>query len=294
MALYFLLLFIALFFSDFSTSLLDQSQGMHDLCLSFVDGTDPEGLQRAFICGANLSSKNAYEVFRTTGLLHLIVVSGSHLSFLQQALTPLVKGLPQYKWGLLIVFLGYSSCCLWDPPITRAAVFWGVQIVNSELKLGFSGLKRVHLSGLLCLLVFPEWILSYSLQLSWLASLAIVCQKKILAQSAACYFALSPILIQFSTIHPLTIAVNTILSPVFGFALLPLTLLANTIPGLATFGQSLWAFCLEALSLLANEMPSPYKNSGAKASAIFLWTYLFFFQAGLRMFFHFKGVKKTL
>jgi tryptophan synthase beta chain len=112
--------------------------------------------------------------FLTTGLVHLLVVSGGHLSLLALML----RFLAPYRFGLWLALLGVSFYALLlvpsEPPVLRAYLM----ILASILLLLYG--ERPNLLGILfvsggvILLLFPEYVSSYSFWLSFCATLYIL------------------------------------------------------------------------------------------------------------------------
>ena len=73
-------------------------ENLHRLCIAQVSNNRHQVLNSAFICGHELTSETLYELFRQTGVLHIIVVSGSHLIFLQSLLKPLCRKVIYGQW----------------------------------------------------------------------------------------------------------------------------------------------------------------------------------------------------
>lgn len=282
MIFFFIFFTINLLFFDLYPQLLDHSQDLHGVCRDLIKSPTWPGLQSAFLCGTPLEQRSEiYKTFRITGLLHLIVVSGSHLGFIQNLVNPIFSKGSLRAGALMISFATYAAVCLWDPPITRAAIFFAVHLLNHKLKLNFSPVKRVHFTGLICLILFPHWVNSYSLLLSWLAALALSCGRGVIQHCVLCYFALCPILTLFNGVHPLTILINIFVGPLFGFLLLPITLIANLWPLWEPINSFCWVAVTTVLENLEFHIPELPKKNGPKGSVLFMWCYLFTVQLGL-------------
>jgi len=112
--------------------------------------------------------------FLTTGLVHLLVVSGGHLT----ALALILRYLAPYRYGLLLSLVGITFYSLFlvpsEPPVLRAylmAVFVILLLLYGERP---NLLNILFLSGAIILLFYPEYVYSYSFWLSFCATLYII------------------------------------------------------------------------------------------------------------------------
>lgn len=139
--------------------------------------SDLSALAAAMVWGQKqyLSSQQ-YQVWQTTGLLHLLVLSGQNITLLvgfvqifSQRLNP--------KLGLIITML-VASFYLWvfgsEPPIVRASI---MAILSSLALFSQTTSPPLYLLGLtvILMLIFqPEWLYSLSFQLSVAATFGIM------------------------------------------------------------------------------------------------------------------------
>lgn len=157
------------------------SEKAHSLCMSLI----PERLTvtdslSALVCGQNLDSFEKSNLYIQTGLIHLFVVSGSHLILMNVVLKKVFPTIEQksksalyflaIRWLLLVL---YACACELNPPVTRS--LFSLLLADSLL-LKTKYWPRSYcllLAGLGSLIFHPTWILSLSLQMSWLAAIAI-------------------------------------------------------------------------------------------------------------------------
>jgi len=210
----------------------------HHLCLKAIPNS---GLSQAFICGASLGQNEAsfQETLIQLGLIHLIVVSGSHLLFLRKILRfifPLLKR--KHLLETLICF-GYAGICWWDPPVTRACFQVLIYRIAKEEKLNLSMNQQILWAGIISLLVFPSWFFSISFCLSWLASLSLCLSRSFARQAVICYFVLTPMIFPLGGLHPFSILSNIFFGPLLGLMLLPISIINilqfNSIPMMNEF-----------------------------------------------------------
>lgn len=202
----------------------------------------------SLLCGEKITNPNLQKNLTQTSLIHLFVISGSHLLLIDGILSKL--SIPFLLRFLVLSF--YSLLAAWQPPVVRALL--GLVFRESTRQKGcyFTGDLSVLATGLLTLFLFPEWRSSLSLQLSWVASLALcgpsllrlrsVFYKLLLVQLLVFVF-LAPLLWGFGSLHPLGLF-NIFLAPVIALILLPLGTLLLVIPQLAL----LFDFILEGFS----------------------------------------------
>lgn len=199
-------------------------------------------LTSAVVCGLTPSSSIETASFKNLGLYHLLVVSGSHLIFLENLLSLALKGrLRIFVGPALLVFTFYTGL---QPPCLRAFVQWCLQLVSKQQKLFLRPWQICGLSGCLSLLLFPHWLNSYSFLLSWCCSLALSISPMLVSKRYApivFYVLMLPALLRMAPPHPLSIAVNILLAPIFGFLLLPVGLLTLIFPAMARYTDQIWS-----------------------------------------------------
>lgn len=112
--------------------------------------------------------------FFSTGLLHLLVVSGAHLTLIAIILRFLLPGV----YGLLLSLVGVSLYTFFivppDPPVLRAyiMIFMALLIKLSYHRPDY--LSLLLFSACVLLFLFPDYVSSYSFWLSFMATLYIV------------------------------------------------------------------------------------------------------------------------
>ncbi|WP_448583902.1 ComEC/Rec2 family competence protein [Thermocrinis sp.] len=165
--------------------------------------------------------------FLTTGLIHLLVVSGGHLT----TLALILRYLAPYRYGLLLSLAGITLYSLFlvpsEPPILRAylmAVFVIFLLFYGERP---NLLGILLFSGAFILLFYPEYVSSYSFWLSFCATLYIVLSlrdapKKGLVflsfwVSFFAFLGTMPIISLLSFSAPFSIILTPLLTPLFGF-----------------------------------------------------------------------------
>lgn len=234
----------------------------------------------ALVCGKKLEDKNLERNLSKTSLIHIFVVSGSHLILLDELLS--ILKIPVF---LRFMFLGgYSLCAGWQAPAVRALCGLVVKKVFQQLGLFFKSDQTVLITGFICLILFPAWWHSMSFLMSWCAALAlclpaVVRIKNHLLRSLFThffiyFFMLAP-LAGFGSLHPLGILYNIFLAPFVAYVLLPLSFIALFFkPFLFLFDQivEVFGFLLQSVS-----DPIHLKNPTSPQLNL-LWSWIFCLQ----------------
>jgi len=240
----------------------------HRLCTAWVQA---EGelvpLYAALACGAELPKDWPHLIdLRAAGVIHLFVVSGSHLLFLEQLLRPF----PKTKWPGFVTFAFMAGL---KPPIFRSLLQHGFYALGHKNDLNWRSSHCVFVSGVVTLTIDPSLWLSLSLQLSWLASLALLLAERLrLNAHAVTYVALIPLLAPLGLASPISILINWISSGLFVFLLFPISLAAAILPKAHLLSDPLWQGYFWALKPL--EL-SPLLISNAETSAQIRWLIIF-------------------
>lgn len=258
---------LSLFFLKLSSHFPEFSQFLHNACLQLSPSSEYQELYQGIVCAKNLSSVDLRQTFAATGLLHLLVVSGSHLLLVYSLLKKM--NLPT-AITLLLGFL-YCLICQAEAPIIRAYVFIALSIYNQKHILSWSPWHRHLVAILICLLLHPQWIESLSFHLSILCAFALSLNPHF--QNITVYLVLLPALILLGNYHPFTVLINLILGPALGLLLFPLSALSFFVPYMSFVTDQLWRILLWILSLLSPKLQTPYMTSQIYSPVIF-WIYI--------------------
>ncbi len=253
------------------------SAALHKFCLLKSPESAYSELYKGIVCAASLEyGTHRLELLKWSGLLHLVVVSGSHLHLLKSQFQLISLGLKK----LLIFFchsilftktsvelpqkfsifclssflIFYALVCKLDPPIVRALFGLGVAALTPRLSLGWSGAHQACYASLLGGLVFPEFKFSLSYQLSCMASLAIS-MKAISASSQQLLLSLilAPLLMPLGGLSWVSLPMNLILGPLIGGILFPISLISFIFKGFTPLSDFIWSLLLLALESLKTE-----------------------------------------
>ena len=245
------------------------SSSLHQGCLYYVQSFSKLEVNRVVICGQSAAGELA-PLFKSLGLVHLLVISGAHIAILESFLDRVLHP-KHYPLKLALLFL-YAFVCQLKAPILRALFGSCLRWVSYHLHLDLPKNHQVLCSALLCLLFFPEWFFQLSLILSCLATQLTYLQRHSLTKNALIYFGLLPVLFMFAPLSPLTIIYNCTIAPIIGFVLIPLSWISCFLPLLFSLNDFLWSFFLQTVS----HFPSVELNSSSQElSVYFFWIYLF-------------------
>jgi ComEC/Rec2-related protein len=231
------------------------SAPLHHACLGILPPvTEWRHLYGAIVCGSTPPPSPERVWFQTTGLYHLLVVSGSHLIFLSHWLTQISRK-PSFRPLTLILLGVYCLVCQLAPPVVRA--FAQILLVHaaSAARLHLSASQISLATGVLCLGLFPGWSGALSFWLSWLASLACAWTSAVNLGSWARVTLIQCLLIPafgFTGVNlPLSVFSNWILGPLLGKVLFGCALLATLIHPLAPLCDWFWESLVGVLAFLS-------------------------------------------
>ncbi|MNJ94615.1 Competence protein [compost metagenome] len=278
------LLFLALSLSNpLPPSLLknttDLAEFFHQKCTHAIPQTlQNDGALSSLLCGEKITDLNLQKNLTQTSLVHLFVISGSHLILLDELFSKIA--MPFFLRFTLLLF--YSLTASWEAPVVRALMGLGVRKFHNARGLHFTSDLSVLATGLLTLFLFPSWGDSLSLQLSWAASLALcgpsvfkirTVYYRILLIQLLVFLFLLPLLWGFGSLHPLGLLFNIFLAPVIAFVLLPLGLVVVILPNLGPLFDGVLNFFSMVLFLYSDPIVLPSGTALARTS---LWVWIGF------------------
>lgn len=231
----------------------------------------------SLLCGEKITEENLRKKLQQTSLIHIFVISGSHLILFDQLLS--ILRIPLYVRFLILAM--YTLATGFQPPAVRALC--GLLATAALLWRGwrFPPDLRVLAVGMTILAAFPDWWQSRSLIMSWSASLAL-CVPSILRLrgslprlslgQGAIFILMMPPLWGFGSLHPLSLLYNLLLGPVVSFVLLPLALLTLIIPHSAVlFDSAVFSFT-NGLQWVSEPVQLP---AGRSLPTALLWGWVF-------------------
>lgn len=184
--------------------------------------------RNSILCGKKITDVTLLKNLVHCGLIHLFVISGGHLQFILAVLkkTKCPTWLIHSGLVLFSLFTGFQA------PLVRITI---QHFTNSYLKKRNILLRpdlQIFIGSAVTLLLFPNWISSWSFHLSWMASLALAVPLpkdypwvlKIFCQQLAMTLFLTPALLQFTDISIHSWLYNIVSTPILSPALIPLAL----------------------------------------------------------------------
>lgn len=237
--------------------------------------------------GRGISTKQ-WKLFRQTGIIHLVVISGSHISLIALITFLLVGRIWRYS-GLtqsfptpraaalasLLAAFGYASLAGFSIPTQRAMIMIAV-VIGNKLFARHTSPSNLIATALFCVLIYdPLAVLATGFWLSFLAVIAItwvVTGRRIsktwfvrfkrdflITQLAVFAVLLPPLLLYYGNFPINTLLTNVIAIPLFNLIIVPLSLIGAGcslfMPELAThcFHIAAWVlhYCLEILEFIS-------------------------------------------
>lgn len=222
-------------------------------------------LWKALVCGQNLQRQNPWlNSLKTSGLIHIFIVSGSHFLVLQVLLQKLK---PRFFISVLLWI--FNAATGFSAPGTRACL----QITSQSI-FRMRPDQNLLASSLLCLALCPSWIQSQSFWLSWLASLVLIISPRDFLRIAANSLFFSVWSCLGFTLSLWSLPLNILIAPLIGWVLFPLALLCFLKPA-----QWLFEFLLMTLESLLKllhlgEQKTIFMNALSTLSFLVLMTHL--------------------
>ncbi len=208
-------------------------------------------------------SAQLWDVFRDTGTIHLMVISGLHVGLVSAFAFGLLRYLllllvPQFPTervaavGSLTVALFYSLAAGFSLPTQRAVLMLAVVLYAIYSRRQLSAISGLTMALLLCLIVDPLCVVSQSFWLSFAAvsvlifgfagRITVKAGTKLFKAQALIFVGMLPVMAviigQVSVFAPL---VNLFVVPIFSLLIVPINLLALMISSVCLeMGQWLW------------------------------------------------------
>ena len=209
-----------------------------------------EDIYKSLVCGKRLPAGPLKLLFIQGGLIHLTVVSGAHLLFLERFWKKLPGPVFLKTHGLFVILILYALASHLYPPVVRALFSFFLFRLSHSLKLFWNPNFITLLSGIGCLIYQPSWVHSFSLKLSLLACFLQNISVNSLKKCFFIYLFILPVVNRWQALHPLTVLINWTLAPLISGLLFPLSFLSPFFPDLYFLTDQLWAVTLQALKFI--------------------------------------------
>jgi ComEC/Rec2-related protein len=234
---------------------LHQWESAQFLCKAWAPVSTYRDLYQAIVCGSPLSSPEWKQTFINSGLIHILVVSGSHLLFLDQIVARLniSSGL-----RLLLIHIPFTCVAGFQPPVMRAVVQRGLQQLP-DLRLSSCQVQALVTAFLL--VAAPSWTQSLSFQLSWMCGILLSLPRLTrwpvaLETSTKIFIGLIPFSAALGLISPLSILTNWLIAPLIGGVLFPISALCFVMSWLSFLVDGLWLVTVQVLNWLPMGQPT--------------------------------------
>lgn len=272
--LIFLTVFLFCSLKNYPIDINELSSYLHNQCLSVLPLKGQwKPVYQALICGQRLPTGPIKQVFTEGGLIHLMVVSGAHLIFMEKLW--MKCPLPFFKkTGLFLFIVFYALITHLHPPVVRALFSFFLFQLSHSGKLFWSHSLVTQFSGVFCLIYSPHWIHSLSLQLSWLAALAYGMSSSSVKKALIIYVVVFPFVSQWQFLHPLTVLINWLLAPLIGFILLPLSFVTALFSFLQPVSDTVWNFIFFILKGASHLLPDLPRLSFFQKLQEYTWLYI--------------------
>lgn len=256
----------------------------HKLCVKMAPQYSSfQDLYQALICGHKISNFEIKEQIRSLGLLHLFVVSGTHLHFISLFIEGLFK---KNKTLTYILLVFYSLSCGLKAPVIRALTSRGVKTLNQSFKLGYSPSQSLLFSFLLLAPVYIAHHSFISLSLSSLASLIVHTTGEIFKteffRHIFLFFLLSLVFLPLQTLHPITFLFTYFMTPLICYVFIPLSISSYFCSALREFTDFLWSVTFSSFSFIQKFVPNYQALHIPLPLSVFLILILIFYYNILR------------
>lgn len=181
---------------------------------------------KALVCAENFSSLGESQLYISSGLIHLFVVSGAHLLLIERLLLRIKCSFPVIFFILVL----YAFACNLGAPVVRCLLAFCLNAFLFAKNIHWPAHFKLLLIGLLALCFNFNWINSLSLQMSWLAAFTLMLGenfftgRSFLFKQSLFFITLLPTVVYFQIPGVSTILLNIALAPVLEFVLFPLGL----------------------------------------------------------------------
>lgn len=226
-------------------NLIGYFSSFHILCLQ----STPENVKsveslHALVCGKSFNDVSHANLLVASGLIHLFVVSGSHLKILEKIVFYALKNRFYFLTNFLqpIIFtilFFYCAVCKFNPPIFRSLISLIILAEIKKRNLTWKAENLILISGFSCLTLSPTWINSLSFQMSWIASLSLCVisyfflKTSLIWKNSLFYLQYLATFNFIGIPQPASIGIATLFTTFLEWVLFPLALAVYVLPFLA-------------------------------------------------------------
>jgi competence protein ComEC len=238
--------------------------------LNFVErvySNESAGFVQALIFGERRSiDENILHVYQTLGVVHLIAISGLHVSLLSASLFLLGirLGITRETMIHILLFLLplYIVMAGASPSVVRAGFMTMLVLGGIKFQRTLSLLDTVSIACVIMLIINPYWLFQTGFQLSFIVTLALILSRNILSNYSSFFQQLlvvtliaqmvsfPVILLNFFEISLISIPANMIFVPVYNFLILPGSVISLFLAEFGPIGKVIVDFVEISLGLL--------------------------------------------
>lgn len=233
-----------------------------DILQQYIKDNKVAGLMQAMLVGeeANLDT-DIRQAYSDTGIIHIIAISGSHITFFFLVITFALRWIKHKKWkwikyiaAIPLVWL-YVAMSGAPPSAVRAAMMFSILGIGFALDKQSYSLNHLFATAFILLCAEPMWLYAIGFQLSFVAVLSLILFYRpiyklytpansivrplwqVVAASLAAEVLVAPLVVYYFHLFPLMFIIANVAAYLFmGIALIGGMLLVacSTIPPIAT------------------------------------------------------------
>jgi predicted membrane metal-binding protein len=259
----------------------DVAKKSHDFCiLNLPKNSEAYAELKALVCAESFSNLSDSQLYISSGLIHLFVVSGAHFILIESALMKLSKYFKIRPSFILIVLCIYALACGLNAPVVRCLIAFALSQYLQSKNIFWPAHFKLLIIGTLTLCFNYQWISSLGLQMSWIAAFIVMLtghffkNTSLLLKQGLFYVALLPSIVFFQVPSPTVILFNILLAPILELLLFPLGILV----WFFNFLHPLFDFLIFIFKLLIKkfEIDFQFQNEAIPSTLVFYnWLFIF-------------------
>jgi competence protein ComEC len=229
------------------------------------------GIVQALVYGEREQmSETILEGYQKLGLIHLLAISGLHVTMLigMSFFLAIRIGMTRETAALLLIFLLplYTVLTGASPSVVRASLMAGIVLISLKWPTKLLPIDSLSTTCIIMLLLNPYALFQAGFQLSFIATLGLILSSHMILQQSspllqlvsttviAQLSSLPLLLYHFFEISLLSFPLNLVFVPLYSFIILPLSLISLIGHYLFTPVGKLFIFMLEKILLLTNQL----------------------------------------
>ena len=149
--------------------------------LNLLLPNDTKGLANALLLGdSNFIDNEQKEIFSNANLMHILAISGMHITYIITFLNLIMKKCDnrKSKYFIIVFLIFFSRLTGGEPSVIRAVIMSCLILISKLFYRKSDTINNIAISGLFILLKNPYNILKLGFQLSFLGTLGIVIFNK--------------------------------------------------------------------------------------------------------------------